>query len=116
MNIKETLASLNPMTLIKKWWKSDEPMPDEIKIVFRSLYELTNQSMIAYAVEFAKYRKDADEAKTKAKADLFMRKSNKTRKKFQDELSRLNQIKSIMDENKIDIPEPKKPKEKGEES
>ena len=115
MDIKKKLESLNPLKFIRKWLNSDEPMPDDIRIIFQSLYELTNKSMIAYAAEFAQQRQDAEYAKTKHKADFYLRKSNKTRRKFQDELSRLHQLKTIMDDNKIDIPEPKKPKEKGEE-
>ena len=112
MNIKAMLALLNPFKLIKKWLKSDKPMPDEIKIVFRTLYELTNKSMLAYATEAVQYKQNAENAKTKHKADLYMRKFKKTRKKFQDELHRLNQTISIMKDNGIDIPKP----ETGEKS
>ena len=88
-------------------------MPDEVKIVFSSIHELTQKSMMAFAQEANGHMVKGKESGTRHGRRLYERKFAKVKKKFQDELQRLHQIESIMKENKIDIP---KQVELGEES
>lgn len=105
MKIKDLL---NPFHLIKYWLgNNDEPMPDEIKVVFNSLHELTQQSMMSYAQEANTFMVKRSAAGTRHSRRLYERKFNKVKKKFQDELQRLHQIETIMKENNIDIPQHK---------
>ena len=112
-SIRERLASLKPIKLIKKWLgKKDEEMPENIKAAFHMLYKLTNKSMLVYATTSMDNHDKSKKSKTKHKKDLYNRKFKKNRKRFQDELHRLNQIITIMNDNNIDIPPPPETKEK----
>ena len=91
--------------LIKKWFgKKDPDMPEEAKAAFRALYRLSQKTLAAYVAEADTLQKKIDAAKTAPKKNLYKRKFNKVKKKFQDELGRLNQIDQIMKDNNIDPP------------
>ena len=104
-------------TLIRKWLGikrtgDDIDMPDTERKAFIQLYKLSRKTLALYAAEADGHLKKRDSAKTKHKADLFDRKFNNVKKKFQEELGRFNALQNIVDEHGIEIPEDD---EKGEE-
>tara|TARA_S200002703_G_C3662152_1_gene203366 strand:+ start:237 stop:584 length:348 start_codon:yes stop_codon:yes gene_type:complete len=83
--------------------ESSTEVPEEDAINFKRLFRLSANALAAYMVEANEYQLKLAEAKTKPKRDLYTKKFNKVRDKFQDELHRLNQLNHIMKENDISL-------------
>ena len=103
-------------TLIRKWLGikrtgDDIDMPEQERKVFAQLYKLSQKTLAAYAIEADGFRVNAEKAKTKHKRDLYQRKFNNVKKKFQEELTRFHNLQTIVDTHGIEIPDD----EKGEE-
>lgn len=79
------------------------PVPAADAEVLKTLHDVTVQSLLLYATEATKFHKNMSAAKTKHKIDLYQRKFNKIKPKFQDELARLLQIEQIMKDNGIKL-------------
>ena len=104
--------------LVRKWLgikrAGDEAdMPEMERMAFAQLYKLSQKTLALYAKEADEYLTKAKEAKTNHKRDLYQRKFNNVKTKFQDELGRFNNLNSIIEEHGIDVSEKS---EEGEES
>lgn len=92
---------------IIKWFRRKfnirPPIPAADAESLKILHGVTEQSLLIYATEATKITKIISEAKTNHKKDLYQRKFNKIRPKFQDELARLLQIEQIMKDNGIKL-------------
>lgn len=102
----------NAFMLIRKWLGiqrtgDDVDMPDPERKVFKQLYKLSKQTLALLMAEADGYMSKSKEGKTKHKRDLFKRKFNNTKKKFQAELGIFNNLQSIVDDHDIDVTEKK---------
>jgi hypothetical protein len=77
------------------------PIPPEDVKVLKQVYLTTAAEVAIIAAQATRFQRNISEAKTKHKRDLYERKFNKIRPKFQDELIRLQQAKQILDDNGI---------------
>lgn len=89
---------------------ADVPLEDAE--VFRGLRSLALQSISVLVIEADELQGKIKESQTKPKKDLYTKKFNKVKEKFQDEIARLVQIEHTMKENNIpfDPPEDEQPK------
>lgn len=83
--------------------ETKEELPEEVVENFKRLFKLTANSLALYAKEANDYQNKIHESKTKPKKDLYQKKFNKVKQKFQDELARAIQLKHIIDENNISL-------------
>jgi len=99
--IKEFWTSI--VKQFRRLFKIQPPVPAADAEALKTLHDVTVQSLLMYATVATKYTKTIAEAKTNHKRDLYERKFNKIKPKFQDELARLLQIEQIMKDNKIKL-------------
>jgi len=103
----------NAWTLIRKWLGikrtgDDIDMPDAERDAFAQLYKLSKQTLALYMSEADDYMSKSKEAKTHHKRDLYKRKFNNTKKKFQAELGIFNNLQGIVDDHNIDVKQKEK--------
>lgn len=79
----------------------ENSVPAEDAEVFRGLRSLALQSMSVLIREAEEIQTKIKESKTKPKKDLYTKRFNKVKNKFQDEVARLTQIEHTMKENGI---------------
>lgn len=76
-------------------------VPKEDGDMFRGLRVLALQSMTNLLKQANEFQQKINESKTKPKKDLYTKKFNKIKVKFQDEIARLAQIEHTMKINNI---------------
>ena len=108
----------NAAKLIRKWLGikrtgDDIDMPEAERQAFKQLYLLSQKTLALYMSEADGFMTKSKEAKKKHTRDLYQRKFNNTKAKFQEELGRFNNLQAIVDEHGIDV---STEKEEGEES
>ena len=85
----------------RRLFRMQAPVPAADAEALKTLYDLTSQSLVAYAVEATGYQRSIAGAKTNHKKDFYGKKFKKVKAKFQDELQRLLQVEQILKDNKI---------------
>lgn len=102
--------------MLKQFWhylcalffnKNNEnsPTPESIPVddvkALKDLYALSSESLRQHAIDATRYIRVINSSKTDHKRKLYQGKFNRTKRKFQDEISRLIQLEEIFKTNGI---------------